>query len=282
MFEEALQAAKKVFKVSRGQQQFPKLPFVFGGYDWPEMKLTFWQKVGQYEVLEEANEVYSEMLRWMAAGDIDGQAALSAELRLKTQVCLSLFAKRNIRLLSRTTEYDSAYRLIARRDYKGPFLPIKCLNPQPEDLVSTFRITALNMDNPVYRHLQVKHGNDLARDIDYVLARFDPTKVLEQLQEGQPLSPFQLEQIHLLHLHVDRMGVCYDEALVAVKHNQRLLIVNEKDEELDGEIEPNLHIVLLRKMTTLSKCKWLACHFPLNRWVLADVDFLLEASNLSP
>lgn len=282
MFEEAVQAAKRMFRVSRRQQQFPKLPFVFGGYDWPERKLTLLQKLGQQEVLSEANELYSDLLRWLAVRGERGKAPISDELRIKTQACLSLFAKQNIRLVGRTTAHESTYRLLARRKYNGPYLPMRSLNPQTDDLISIFNTTALSLDNPVYKDLQAKYGNDLARDIDYVLARFDPVKVLDQLEEGQPLTSFQREQMHLLHLHINNIGVSYDEALVAVKHNQRLLVLNEKGDELDGETESNIHIVLVRKMTTLSKCSWLARHFPQNRWILSDIDFLLEASSLSP
>lgn len=282
MFEEAVQGAKSIFRVRRGLQQFPRLPFLFGGYDLPVQKLTFFQKLDREEVLNETKRLYSGMLRWIIEGDKEGKEGVSSELRLQIEACMGLFAKRRIKLIAKKTERDSTFRLIARRQYNGPFLPIKCLNPHSDNLVSVFKSAVLSRENPVYEDLQVKHGNDLKRDIDYVLAKFHPTEILEQLQRGQALSPFQQEQLHLLHLHINRIGVSYDEALVAIQDNQRLLVVSEQQEELDGEMEPNVHIVLLRKMTILSKCRWLESHFPQNCWVLSDLDFILEAYSLSP
>jgi hypothetical protein len=282
MFEEAVQGAKGIFRVRRGQQQFPRLPFLFGGYDLPEKKLTFFQKLGQEEVLSETKRLYSGMLKWMVEGDERGKEGVSSELRLQIEACMSLFAKRRIKLVAKMTERNSTFSLIARRQYNGPFLPIKRLNPHTENLITLFKSAVLNAQNPVYADLQVKHGNDLQRDVDYLLARFHPTEILEQLQRGEALSPFQQEQLHLLHLHINRIGVSYDEALVAIQGDQRLLVVNEQKEELDGEMEPNVHIVLVRKMTALSKCVWLERYFPQNCWVLSDLDFVLEASSLSP
>ena len=282
MFEEAVQGAKSIFRVRRGQQQFPRLPFLFGGYDLPDQKLTFFQKLGQEEVLNETKRLYSGMLSWMVEGDEEGKEGVSTELHQQVEACMSLFAKRRIQLIAKMTERNSTFSLIARRQYNGPFLPIKCLNPHSENLVSMFNSAVLTSQNPVYTDLQVKHGNDLKRDIDYLLARFNPIEILEQLQRGEALSPFQQEQLHLLHLHINRIGVSYDEALVAIQGNQRLLVVNEHDEELDGETEPNVHIVLVRKMTTLVKCAWLARYFPQDCWVLSDLDFILDAYSLSP
>ena len=154
MFEEAVRAAKAVFRVRRGQQQFPKLPFLFGGYDWPAQKLTLFQKVGQETVLEEVKVLYSGLLGWVTAGDEAGKEALSAELQLYTDTCLGLFAKRRIRLTMKTTDQESSYRLLARRQYNGPYLPIKCLNPQAKDLVSVFNSAVLSLDN---RLCKLKH-----------------------------------------------------------------------------------------------------------------------------
>lgn len=282
MFEAAVKAAKEVFRVGRVQQQFPKLPFVFGAYDFPSAHLRLLQRLKQQEVIIEAEIAYTGLVSWMTKGSERGKRCVSDELRLHAEDCLSVFSKRGIRLEAKSTEIPSSYRLLARHNYCGPYLPFRSLNPSAEDVVAVMSIAALRANNPLYQRLQVQYGSALDRDIDYVLTQFDPLKVLEQIHSGEPLTTFQQEQLHLLHLHLNHVGMVYDDALVAVKHSQRLVVVGEQGEELDGETEPNVHILLLRKITTLAKCSWLARHFPLERWLLADIDFQLDASRLSP
>ena len=280
MFEEALAASRRIFRVPRSQQQMPHFPLLFGAYDIPTPRLRFMQRFAQTSLLHEADSLFCTLLKCVTK-QVSNKDTLGLELRLSCEENERLMANRRVRAEERESSKPTETCLLAKRMYRGPFVPVKALNPKESDLMSTPFLKDLNNLNTLYESLENRYGSEVETDIDYLMQGLNQEALVKKLRAGKVLSPFELEQLCILHLHCGRVGMMYEEALVAVRHAKKVVIVSDKGEEVDGEIESNVHILLLRKASPLSQSNWLRKHFPLDRILLADVDFLLNSANLS-
>jgi len=106
--------------------------------------------------------------------------------------------------------------------------------------------------------------------------KLDLAQLTLKRRRDEPFSPDELSRISQFWAHLKDVGTVRSDILVYCKQSQAIVLRNKRGEEIDGETEPNYHILRFTKISTQGMSVWMQSQMLLDYWFLTDVDFADE------
>lgn len=106
--------------------------------------------------------------------------------------------------------------------------------------------------------------------------KLDLAQLLLKRRRNETFSPKDLENLSLFWTHLKDVGTIRTDILAYSRQSHAIVLRNKRGEDIDGETEPNYHILHFTKISTQLMSVWLQSQMLLDQWFLTDVDFADE------
>ena len=263
--------ALQIFNVPRAQQQLPYLPFLFGAYDPPPAPLSSPLFASPHE--SHLKALYRDFITSLMAKTTSKLIpTVSYSLLMKSERSLVRLESAGItmRLVDKST--PEVFKIICEEESYGCSLLFPELEPP-----ATFQYKPTSL--PFFRAIKkfIKPDEEEIKVVDMLSdLKLDLAQIVLKRRRNEPFSPTELESMSLFWTHLKDTGTIRTDILAYSKQSQAIVLRNRRGEDIDGETEPNYHILHFTKISTQRMSVWLQSQMLLDQWFLTDVDFADE------
>lgn len=271
MIARAKANALSIFKVPRTQQQLPYLPFLFGAYDPPPLPLFYRLLTSPYEA--HLKTIYSDFVTSMISRTTDKLVStVSPSLLAKCETSLVRLESAGVTMQLVDKGSPDVFKVICEEETYGTDLLFPELKPPPD-----FQYTPKPL--PLQRRIKqlLNPDNEEMNLVDsFADLKLDLAQLILKSRRKQAFSPQDLHNLSLFWTHLHDVGTVRTDVLAYSKQSEAIVLRNKRGEEIDGEIEPNFHVLHFTKVSTQRLSVWLQSQMLLDYWFLTDVDFADE------
>lgn len=273
MYTTAAKTALSLFKVPRHEQQFPYLPFLFGAYDLPPLSPFTHHLTSPHE--SELHRIYTHFMEKFLSRQAEEMAMIVGnQLLEKCELCFRELEREGVKVALRDGNWKPFFRVVAERNVYGSQLQFPELNPSSPLEVSSqeFRL----------RRLQIEKISVVSKDpVPISELELDPLPLILKKRKQHQLSPREETELKTLQMYVAQVGTVISQAIVLSKDSRAIVVKNKTGEEVDGEMEPNVHVFHFEKFCTMRGSRYLRDYFLLDQWQLVDIDFLQQGEEIA-
>jgi hypothetical protein len=271
MLARAKSNALQIFNVPRAQQQLPYLPFLFGAYDPPPLSLAYRLFTSPHE--SHLKAIYHDFVTSLMAKTTSKLIpTVSHSLLMKSERSLIRLESAGVTMQLVDKSTPEVFKVICEEESYGSSLLFPELEPP-----ATFQYKPTSL--PFLRAIKklIKPDDEEMNLVDTLSdLKLDLAQLVLKRRRNEPFSPNELENMSLFWTHLKDIGTIRTDILAYSKQSQAIVLRNKRGEDIDGETEPNYHILHFTKISTQRMSVWLQSQMLLDQWFLTDVDFAEE------
>mmetsp|Transcript_8603 Transcript_8603/g.12755 ORF Transcript_8603/g.12755 Transcript_8603/m.12755 type:complete len:261 (+) Transcript_8603:3-785(+) len=250
-------------KLARHMQHFKDFPLVFGNFEFPQ-KCFPWYKFWLYDYNQkELEKCYKRFVHALVAQELNSEF-IECSLSQKLASALENLTQKGYKFKASPCEFES--RLLSAYTSAGPFCTIKELNP-PDFHLKHHLLGFYSLKPELYSHLEENTP----------MLRSTLEKIIYKKKNKLSLTQEEEKCLLKFHTFLDQKKCNTDYYTVAVKGGLGLQILNQQDQLEDGESRPSVHILKVQRMRLLETNEWAEEWLPLDKWVVADIDFFMSS-----
>ena len=261
-----------IFKVPRNHQQFPYIPFLFGAYESPPTPL--WHRLFSSPHQTHLQSLYLDFVSHYFSRKTDklvSTVAHSLLSKCETSLIRLESAGVSIHFVGKTSPIY--FQIIHEKETFGTKLLFPELEPppdfQPKPKKSLPMLTKLKK--------VLKPDDDEMDLVDYLASlKLDLAALTLKRRGNGSFSSDEFTRMSEFWSHLKDAGTVRSDITAVCKLPQAMVLRNKKGEEIDGETEPNFHILHFSKVSTQRMSIWLQSQMLLDYWFLTDVDYADE------
>ena len=271
MLASAKSSALHIFKVPRTQQQLPYLPFLFGAYDPPPTPLFHRLLASPHEA--HLKESYSDFVTNLVSKTTENLVStVFHSLIAKCDKSLVRLESAGVKMSLVDKGSPEVFRVICEEETYGTHLMFPELEPPPD-----FQYSAQSLSCKRNIMKLVRPEEEETNVVDSLASlKLDLAHLVLKRRRGEPFSANELSSMSLFWTHLKNVGTVRTEILAYSKQSKAIVLRNKREEEIDGEIEPNYHVLRFTKISTQRMSVWLQSQMLMDHWFLTDVDFADE------